>query len=164
MRRSTKWRCSSATHPAQETDRSLDEIARIISRFANSFDLKDWQALEDLLTERLEVDYSDLRGERTTLSRRDYVAKRRNALESLDTHHLLSNAEIELSGDSATCRISGLIQRRRGERFFHSHVVYLFRLERRAHSWRISAITQKVLWNEGDSNIHTGTTEAEAQQ
>ena len=134
----------------------MDEVAQAISRFANSFDLKDWQSLEDLLAEHVEVDYSDLRGERATLPRSDYVAQRRSALDSLETHHLLSNTEIETLADSATCRASGLIQRRRGERFFDSHVIYLFRLERRSGSWCICSITQKVLWNEGDPSIHPG--------
>lgn len=137
-------------------DRSLEEVARTISRFANSFDLKDWRSLEDLLAEHVEVDYSDLRGQRATLSRGDYVAQRRSALESLDTHHLLSNPEIEAQADAATCRASALIQRRRGEKFFHSHVIYLFRLERRSGSWYICSITQKVLWSEGDPSIHSG--------
>jgi hypothetical protein len=134
----------------------LDEVARTISRFANSFDLKDWSGPESLLAEQIEVDYSDLRGERRTVSRGDYVAQRRSALESLDTHHLLSNAEIEARVDSATCRVSGLIQRRRDEKFFHSHVIYHFRLQRRSGSWCICSITQKVLWSEGDSSIHAG--------
>jgi hypothetical protein len=134
----------------------VDGVARVVSRFANSFDLKDWQSLEELLTESVEIDYADLRGEVGAVSRTDYVAKRRIALQTLDTHHLLSNAEIEVDGETATCRISGLIQRRRDERFFHSHVIYLFRLERSSGSWRIQAITQRVLWNEGDPSLHGG--------
>ena len=105
----------------------------------------------------MDVDYSDLRGERTTVSRGDYVARRRDALQSLDTHHLLANLEIEAHADAATCRASGLILRRRGERFFHSHVVYVFGLEARPPSWRIRTIQQRVLWNEGDPSLHSGT-------
>ncbi len=136
--------------------RPVEEISRIVGRFGNCFDLKDWSGLEALLAERVEVDYSDLRGERDIVSRADYTRRRRNALADLDTHHLLSNLEIEAQGDRATCRASGLIQRRRGERSFDSHVVYVFRLERRSPSWCICGIQQKVLWSEGDPTIHAG--------
>jgi hypothetical protein len=134
----------------------LEEVARTINRFANSFDLKDWRSLEEILSEKLDVDYSDLRGERARISRRDYVAQRRASLESLDTHHLIANPEIAVAGDFATCRASGLILRRRGDRTFHSHVIYHFGLQRVSGSWRICSITQKVLWNEGDASIHAG--------
>lgn len=136
--------------------RPVEEIARIVARFGNCFDLKDWSGLEALLAEHVEVDYSDLRGERATVSRRDYVDQRRSALADLDTHHLLSNLEIEAQGDRATCRASGSIQRRRGDRHFDSHVIYVFRLERRSPSWCICGIQQKVLWSEGDPTIHAG--------
>lgn len=134
----------------------MNDIASTLGRFANCFDLKDWPGLEALLSEQVDVDYSDLRGERSTISRADYVAQRRHALASLDTQHLLANAEIEVAGDVARCRVSGWILRRQGERRFDSHVIYLFRLGRTREGWRITAITQKVLWNEGDPGIHAG--------
>ena len=37
-------------------------IQQRIARFANSFDLKDWEALGACLTEQIYTDYSELRG------------------------------------------------------------------------------------------------------
>ncbi len=39
---------------------------------------------------------------------------------------------------------------------FTSHCVYIFQLTKQNVNWKISGITQKVLWNEGTSSIHKG--------
>jgi hypothetical protein len=39
---------------------------------------------------------------------------------------------------------------------FTSHYVYIFQLVKQTEEWKISGITQKVLWNEGSSSIHKG--------
>ncbi len=38
------------------------QIQKVIARFANSFDLKDWAGLQACFTESIFTDYSDLRG------------------------------------------------------------------------------------------------------
>ena len=132
------------------------DIPSTIGAFATSFDLKDWPGLEAVLADEIEVDYSDLRGEKGRVARSAYIAKRRAALELLETHHLLANLELEAGPDSASCRASGVIYRRKAGEFFHSHVVYLFGLRRDASGWRIHSITQRVLWNEGNPALHSG--------
>ena len=134
----------------------MRDIQSTIGAFATSFDLKDWAGLEALLADEIEVDYSDLRGEKGRIGRSAYVAKRRSALQHLDTHHLLVNLEIAASAESATCRASGAIYRRKAGEFFHSHVVYEFGLRRDEQGWRIASITQRVLWSEGDPALHSG--------
>ena len=134
----------------------MKTVERVIGKFANSFDLKDWESLESVLSENVSVDYSHLRGQRETISRADYVSQRRRALQHLDTHHLLSNAEIDIDGNSASCRISGMIYRAKDDEHFNSHVVYDFQLERAGTSWLIVGIQQTVLWNEGNPDIHPG--------
>ncbi|HEX2878828.1 MAG TPA: nuclear transport factor 2 family protein [Polyangiaceae bacterium] len=133
-----------------------DEIHQLISGFAKAFDAKDWQGLEALLSERVDVDYSDLRGEHTVQSRQDYVAKRREALAALQMRHVFTMLDVDVRGDTATCRVSGWIERRLGERFFNSDVVYRFGLERSGGAWRIRSIAQTVIRNEGDPSIHSG--------
>ena len=131
-------------------------FATLISRFANSFDLGDWDGLRSVLADPVSVDYSDLRGQRARVPRSDYVEQRRSALAALTTQHLLVNREIEVSGDEASCRASGIIHRRRGSEFFDSHVIYDFSLVRDSQGWSICGIAQTVLWNEGDPQIHPG--------
>jgi hypothetical protein len=78
------------------------QVQRTISRFMNSFDLKDWETMRRLLAERVRVDYSALRGEPArTITADEFVAARIAALQHLKTHHLIANFDIEVRIDSA---------------------------------------------------------------
>jgi hypothetical protein len=134
------------------------KIQELIARFANSFDRKDWSGLESCFTESLYTDYSDLRGTAPeTVKASDYVAARRKALDHLKLHHLVSNIEIDfLSAKQATCRASMIVWRKSDEDEFTSHCVYEFQLTKQNTKWKISGITQKILWNEGNPSIHKG--------
>jgi len=133
-------------------------IQQIVARFANSFDVKDWDGLLACFTESLYTDYSNLRGTPPeTVSAKDYVQKRIDSLNHLKLHHLVSNYEVDLTdSNSATCRASMVVWRKSDEEEFISHCVYIFELLKRDEIWKISGITQKVLWNEGTSSIHQG--------
>lgn len=134
------------------------EIQKIIARFATSFDMKDWNGLEACFTESLYTDYSDLRGTPPqTISAKEYVQKRIDSLNHLKLHHLVSNYEVDITDpDAATCRASMIVWRKSDEEEFTSHCVYIFQLTKIGSDWKISGITQKVLWNEGTSSIHKG--------
>ena len=134
------------------------KIQELIARFGNSFDVKDWGGLEACLTEALYTDYGDLRGTPPeTVKASDYVAARRESLDPLKLHHLVSNYEIEFSDTgSATCRASMVVWRKSETEEFTSHCVYEFQLTRQGSGWKISGITQKILWNEGTPSIHKG--------
>jgi 3-phenylpropionate/cinnamic acid dioxygenase small subunit len=140
---------------------SMDDrfkIQEMIARFANSFDIKDWNGLESCFTDSLNTDYSDLRGtapEKVKAS--EYVSARRESLDPLKLHHLVSNYEIDLiNSNTATCRASMIVWRKSDEEEFTSHCVYTFQLTKQESDWKISGITQKVLWNEGTQSIHRG--------
>ncbi len=134
----------------------MDEIRNLIARFANSFDLKDWKAMQLLLMEQVCCDYTSLRKTKMTLTAEEYVQQRIDALEKLQTQHLLFNLEISISDDQATCRCSAFILRRLQEDFFNTHAVYKFTLFYKNDRWLIGKIKQEVLWNEGNPEIHSG--------
>ena len=49
-------------------------LQKLVARFANSFDLKDWDGLPDFLDNSAHADYSDLRGTpHETLSSEQFV-------------------------------------------------------------------------------------------
>ena len=131
-------------------------IQELIARFANSFDVKDWRALEACFTESLFTDYSDLRGTPPqNVSASEYARSRRDSLEDLKLHHLVSNYEIDFAdSNTAICRASMIVWRKLEEEEFTSHCYYIFQLTKLDADWKISGITQKVLWNEGTSSIH----------
>lgn len=131
-------------------------IHKLISRFANSFDSKDWDILRDCLADMVYTDYSDLRGTPAeTVTGNAYVASRQESLKNLTTHHLSGNYEVQhVDAQQATCRASMIIWRKSGEAQFTTHCMYVFRLRRIHSEWKIAGITQKVLWNEGNPAIH----------
>lgn len=133
-------------------------IQELIAKFANSFDLKDWDGLQACLTESIYTDYSDLRGTPPeTITAADYVRLRREALDHLKLHHLVSNYEIDFpDAGGATCRASMIVWRKSEAEEFITHCVYTFQLIKLNGDWKINGITQKVLWNDGQSSIHSG--------
>lgn len=133
-------------------------VQKVIAKFANSFDVKDWDGLQACLTESVFTDYSDLRGTPPkTITAVDYVKSRRESLDHLKLHHLVGNFEIDfMDANSATCRASMVVWRKSDEEEFTSHCVYIFQLVKAQEEWKISGITQKVLWNEGKASIHSG--------
>ncbi len=134
------------------------KIQEVIARFANSFDVKDWRGLEACFTESLYTDYSDLRGTPPqNVSAAEYARSRRESLDHLKLHHLVSNYEIDFSDTTtATCRASMIVWRTSEKEVFTSHCFYIFQLAKIDSNWKISGITQKVLWNEGTALIHGG--------
>ncbi|MCZ2122012.1 MAG: nuclear transport factor 2 family protein [Anaerolineales bacterium] len=127
------------------------QIQKIIARFASSFDLKDWDGLQACFTESIYTDYSDLHGAPPqTILTADYVQARRESLSHLKLHHLVGNFEIDFADtNSATCRASMIVWRKAGEeKESSSHCVYVFQLTKQSSDWKISGITQKILWNE----------------
>jgi hypothetical protein len=135
-----------------------DEIANVLNRFMNCFDLKDWDLMAKLLDASILIDYSALRGEGPKeVTSDEYVRTRSEALQDLSTHHQLTNLDIAASVSSASVAASCMIHRRRGDKSFNSHAYYTFRLGKSDGVWKISAIVQRILWNEGDSTIHAGT-------
>jgi 3-phenylpropionate/cinnamic acid dioxygenase small subunit len=134
------------------------KIQAVIARFASSFDLKDWDGLQSCFTESIYTDYGDLRGTPPeTITAQDYVASRRVSLENLKTHHLSGNYEINhVDKLNAACRASMVVWRKSNDEEFTTHCVYIFKLVKVKSDWKISGITQKVLWNEGTPSIHKG--------
>ena len=135
------------------------KIQEVIARFANSFDIKDWDGLQACLTESLYADYSDLRGTPAqTITSSEYMHQRRESLDHLKLQHLVSNYEIDfMNAESAACRASMVVWRATDGDEFTSHCFYTFQLVKQNGGWKINGITQKVLWNEGTASLHEGS-------
>lgn len=134
------------------------ELQALVSRFANSFDLKDWKRLGECLSESLYTDYRDLRGTAPEIiSRDEFVRLRELALRDLDTHHLSGNVEVDVAGDRAQLKVSMLINRRsQGGETLATHCLYFLGAELQDGVWRICSIRQKVFINDGNVGIHKG--------
>lgn len=137
---------------------TLFALQQLVARFANCFDLKDWDGLCRCLADELYTDYSDLRGTPPeTMSKERFVALRRAALHDLQTHHLAGNLEIEAGETKAKLKVSMAIYRRNqvGE-ILNTHCIYFLETEQTKDGWVISSLIQQVFINDGQIGIHKG--------
>ncbi len=78
--------------------------------------------MESALAEELTVDYSDLRGDPPReITAREYAQARREALEALDTQHIIGNLEITVDGKRASVGASSMISRSLDGLVFNTH-------------------------------------------
>jgi hypothetical protein len=134
----------------------MSEITNLIYKYANSFDSKSWDNLKTILADEVICDYQDLRGTYATLTATEFIEKRKQALQHLKTQHLFANLEIYQTSMEATCICTAFILRRANDEIFNTHALYEFSLTLIENVWRIVKIKQTVLWNEGNSMIHSG--------
>lgn len=136
------------------------QIIETITTFANAIDRKDWQKLRDLLTDKLEIDYSDFRGEAPRqISADEYVKQRSSSLSHLKTLHISTNHEVVIQANRAECRSAYQIyrldpNREAGANRLDTAGNYVHQLIRVGDRWRISAITQTVVVMSGDREVH----------
>jgi hypothetical protein len=134
-----------------------DAVRDLVIRFANAFDLRDWNVLRACLAPEVFVDYSAFRGDPpATITAESYVAARISALAALRTQHLSTNHQVTLSGDRAECFSAFLIHRispASGEAF-DTAGHYWHGCARTPDGWRIDRIRQTVLWTRGNPEIH----------
>jgi len=147
-------------------DKLVDTLSlqKLFNQFANCFDLKAWDELETCLAPSIYTDYSDLRGTPPeVMSNVRFVESRRTALQALTTHHLLGNHQIDIDGEHAHARVSAVIYRKNTEdSVLNTHCIYLFEAQKINSHWKITAITQKVLWSDGNASIHAGIVKSPA--
>lgn len=134
------------------------EVEQVIFRFANAFDLQNWDSLRSCFTDLIDVDYTSFRGEKRTLEADEYVAQRQTSLHGVKTQHLSFNHEIKIEHDQAFCRSASLIFRfapaMESDNSFNTHCFYEYNLVKTPEGWKITKIKQEVLWHEGNPKVH----------
>ena len=141
-------------------------IGGLLARFYQSFDEKDWPLMRACLCDEVFADYSSFRGRpAATLRAEVYVNQRRTALQALAMQHNFLNLRVEVAPDarSATARCNYIIHRFHpafesgNDHYFHSYGSYRFAIASLAGTWKICGITQHLLRNSGDRELHGAT-------
>ena len=148
-------------------------INDLLSRFFQSFDEHDWSMMRSCLCDEVYTDYSSFRNvPASTIKGDHYVEQRRVALQTLDMQHNFLNLRIVLQDEArstAEARCNYIIHRFHptfdgtNNHFFHSYGNYLFELLKvddtisGNSAWRIAKITQNLLRNFGNKEIHGAT-------
>jgi 3-phenylpropionate/cinnamic acid dioxygenase small subunit len=138
--------------PQELADRA--EIQDVLVRYGWAIDTKDWELLDTCFTDDAEVDYSSNPGGKKGPYKqiRSWLEKMISAFPV--TQHLMSNMEVQLSGDTATARTmvtnpQGAATREGPLHFFYVGGRYDDQFVRTADGWRIKLRVETTLWFEG---------------
>lgn len=85
----------------------IHEIRDLLDRYGSTVDEKDWAGFAQLFTDPLETDFSgiDPMFQPATLTVEQQVASTSVVIgQFTTTQHMITNAQVQLNGDTATCR------------------------------------------------------------
>ena len=135
------------------------EILELTSSFGLLIDARDWDALERLFDDTVQVDYTSLNGgDPQSTTPGELIGGWRGVLDQLDaTQHLIAGHVIVLDGDHATCgaAVQGthVLGNASGAPIWTVGGRYDFGLVRTAAGWRIRALTLTVQWATGNQHV-----------
>jgi hypothetical protein len=138
-------------------------ISELLARFFQAFDDKDWPMMRACLCDEVFADYSSFRGRpAATIPADRYVEQRRAALQALAMQHNFLNlrVEVDAAAGRATARCNYVIHRflpasdGGTDDYFHSYGYYVFGFVGVAGAWKISRITQRLIRNRGNPELH----------
>jgi hypothetical protein len=141
------------------TPADLLAVVDVLHRHAEGMDRRDWTGFRSVFTDEIDIDYSSHRPGQTFRTSADewtaHVSRRLGRLTA--TQHALSNARVQVSGDSATCtmyvRAEHVLGRGQGQHLYTIGGRYVDRLVRDGASWLICAVTLESWWFAGDRSV-----------
>lgn len=140
----------------------MDDRAAVVEatiRMAWLADLRDWDALGDVLADEVRLDYTSLHGgEPATLPRDEVLAQWRAGLSGLDaTQHLLGNHLVDVDGDRAVAttqfQATHVLANPHGAPIWTLGGRYRHELARGREGWRITAVTMTATWGAGNQRV-----------
>lgn len=133
-------------------------IVETINRFGMAIDLHNWEDFRDLFTDLVEFDYSSIGEESGILSPDDIVKTASQDLGNFQsTQHLISNHQVELLENVATCyahvRAQHFLPNDRGESTFEMGGHYTAGLIHAESDWKIKRWKFSFLWSCGNEEL-----------
>lgn len=137
-------------------------VIETVSKFAYYADSREWEALQQLFTEEVKVDYTSLAGgEPVTIPAKVLMDSWNQALTPLkSTQHLISNHIVDFENEHrAVCRAYFQAQHDFPNPFGGSQWTlggkYLFRFVKENDQWKIAELVMTAVWASGNQNIMT---------
>lgn len=135
-------------------------VIETVSKFAYYADNREWDALRQLFTEEVTVDYTSLAGgEPATIPTQALMDSWNKGLTPLKaTQHLISNPIVDLESEhQAVCRAYFQAQHEFPNPFGDSRWTlggkYLFRFVKENGQWKIAELVMTAVWASGNQNI-----------
>lgn len=130
-------------------------ISDLLFRYASSIDRRDWERFSSCFTEDVAVDYGDLGG---AAGREQLVRRVRRGLSGFDTtHHISTNHEISITGDTALSwsylHVVHYLAGAGGVDHITLRGHYTKDYARTPDGWRIRRLVLETTWRDGDMNL-----------
>ena len=137
------------------------EISDVLFRYFSSVDLRDWNRWGDCLTDDVEIDLGF--GQET--GRENVVRWAQAGLADVDaTHHMSSNHEMTIDGDTATVRsdllTTHVVVHESVEERLTAGGIYNHVLVRTAEGWKIRKAQNSMTWRDGNPTGRAAATHA----
>lgn len=134
------------------------EIAELTYRYARAMDTRDWALMEQVFTPDATANLDD---NLFPKDRDEIVATIRGAIEACDvTHHMMSNHEVAVGGDTATLQLQCQAFHGRGQGADQATLEALAHydadLVRTAEGWRITRWHETCPYYSGDVTAFFG--------
>lgn len=153
----------------QDRDRILAElldrqlISDVMLRFGRGLDLHDWDLYRSTMMPELDVDFFDLTGRPPTRTTNAAFARFAEAcLQPLVVQHQYSNFTIDIDSDDANGIFYHVCRHRRLNRHGDDHYTqygwYENSFHRTENGWKISQLTHKFQWCDGNPGLIDLTT------
>jgi hypothetical protein len=135
-------------------------LTELTYRYAFLIDGRQWDALGELFTDDVELDYG-LPDGRLIRGRDAFVNGSRLALEQMDaTHHMFTNHLFEIDGDRASGRyyMQGTHMKldAPGGALHHLGGVYEDEFVRTGDGWKVSKRRYRAIWGRGNNAFNPG--------
>ena len=131
------------------------QVVESVVKMVNAIDTKQWLIAQGQFSPTVFVDYSSMNnqaGANTKAS--DLVSGWQNLLKTVDTHHMLTNFEVQIDGNEAKMQshvyASHLAQ---GIEYWDIFGRYLHTLEKTNDGWKIKSMTLIVHGQKGNTDF-----------
>ena len=133
-------------------------IIELVNQFGMAIDLRDWESFRSLFTKGVEFDYSSIGETAGRLQPDDIVNTARRDLGGFQaTQHMITNHQVELLNDDATCyahvRAQHFLPNDQGEPTFEMGGYDIVGLVRTGLDWKIQRWKFEVLWSRGNQEL-----------
>lgn len=133
-------------------------IIELVNRFGMAIDLRNWDSLRGLFTNLVEFDYSSIGVVTGNLQPDEIVNTACHDLAGFQaTQHRITNHQVELSDDSATCQahVSAMhfLPNDQGDSTFEMGGYYTIGLVRTQFDWKIERWKFSMLWSRGNPEL-----------
>jgi 3-phenylpropionate/cinnamic acid dioxygenase small subunit len=153
-----------AGQPAPSVRAFQDRVAieEVVVALANATDSRDWQRVEKLLTDQVDLGYRSLVRSDAPIRQRtspaQFVAASKATLPGfLHTQHLIGNMAIDVQGDradvSSQVSMSHYLPNDAGLPYWIVVGTYQHKLVRTASGWKISAMDVLILFELGNDRL-----------